>query len=236
MDRRDVQAGRRPDGFWHRARLQLVARLLRQEVTVSPARLLSLGCGTGTELPTLGALGPVVAVDHDRQALALLPRPAGGALTVADATALPFAAASFDIAVALDVLEHVGDDQGAMDQVLRVLRPGGLLLVTVPAHPGLFGPHDRALGHCRRYDRRALRRLLTGATDVRIRGWNSLLLPAIALRRYWQRGAAARVEAAEYPRWLDRALGAVLDLENHLVTRGWGPPAGLSWVAWGRRR
>jgi SAM-dependent methyltransferase len=236
MDRRDLQAGRRPGGFWHRARLGLVARLLQQEVTVGPSRILSLGCGTGTELAALSTWGPVTAVDHDRQALALLSRPDCSAVSLADVSALPFAAACFDVAVALDVLEHVGDDHRAVDQVLRVLRPGGLLLVTVPAMPGLFGPHDRALGHCRRYDRQAVRRLLAHTAGLQVRGWNGLLLPAIALRRYGQRGAAARIEAAEYPSWLDRALGGVLNLESCLLARGWGPPLGLSWVAWGRRR
>ena len=71
-------------------------------------------------------------------------------------TALPFAEASFDAVVLGEVLEHVPDDGAAVAEVARVLRPGGVLALSVPAHPRLYGPSDRWAGHVRRYRRAGL--------------------------------------------------------------------------------
>lgn len=69
----------------------------------------------------------------------------------------------FDTAVYVNVLEHVEHDVAEMATVHRLLRPGGHLLIWVPALPGLMSKYDRALGHFRRYTRRTLRELIAGA-------------------------------------------------------------------------
>lgn len=69
----------------------------------------------------------------------------------------------FDAVVATDVLEHIQDDQAALAKLARLARPGGLVIVTVPAMPWLFGYHDRMLGHFRRYTKATLRTLIEGA-------------------------------------------------------------------------
>jgi SAM-dependent methyltransferase len=91
----------------------------------------------------------------------------------ADVTCLPWSDGSFAAAIAGEVLEHVADDARAARELCRVLRPGGRLIVTVPAGPRRFSPADAAAGHVRRYDRAGLGRLLVdaGLVDVTVRGW-----------------------------------------------------------------
>jgi len=67
-------------------------------------------------------------------------------------TALPFAAASFDLVCALDIIEHVDDENGALAEISRVTKPGGTLLVSTPLHPSRWTPFDDFVGHKRRYE------------------------------------------------------------------------------------
>jgi SAM-dependent methyltransferase len=110
-------------------------------------RVLDVGCGNGRHAFEAYRRGArVVAFDLDRQELAAVtglcgamrlegevPPGAGSAAVSGDATVLPFADSSFDKVIAAEVLEHILDDQRAMNELARVLRPGGVLAVTVPA-------------------------------------------------------------------------------------------------------
>jgi SAM-dependent methyltransferase len=100
-------------------------------------------------------------------------------------TSLPLARESFDAVIASDVLEHIADDRSAVAEVARVLRPGGVFLFTVPAHPWLWSGHDEALWHQRRYRRAGLKRLLAEAGfELRwLSYWNAVLFPVVAMHR-----------------------------------------------------
>src|SRR5262249_44151658 len=106
-------------------------------------------------------------------------------------SALPYASGSFDIALSLDVLYHraVPDDEAAARELARVLRPGGLLILNLPAYDRLRGAHDEAIHTARRYCRRRVVCLLSaaGLKPVRVAYWNSLLLPAAAASRLLSR-------------------------------------------------
>ena len=96
---------------------------------------------------------------------------------------------AFDLAVALDVLEHVRDDDGALRELARVIAPGGRLLVTVPQYGWLWGEHDVLAHHHRRYTRSLLleRAAAAGLQAERVTSFNTMLLPAIAAARSRQR-------------------------------------------------
>jgi SAM-dependent methyltransferase len=169
--------------WWFRGRravyLGLIAELLG---TSRPRRALDLGAGVGGFVEGLRELcDDVVAVDVDARGLADCRRRGARPLRAAG-SALPFADGSFDLVCLFDVLEHLADDSAALVEVARVLRPGGLCFLSVPAWPLLFAENDRVAQHHRRYRRGALARQCARAGLVVERNThtNALLFPLIA--------------------------------------------------------
>jgi SAM-dependent methyltransferase len=158
-DLRKIQARH----FWFVARNRVIGAVASTLLPESASRILEVGCGSGSVLPTLAGLpsaGLVVGLDLYREALA-----AGAArhvLVQADATALPFGA-EFHLAGCFDVLEHMDDDIAVAAGICRAIRRGGWLLVTVPAGPGLWSAFDEAAMHRRRYTEPGLRAMLQTA-------------------------------------------------------------------------
>ena len=151
--------------WWFRHRRRIVTALLDQEVPSPPgpdARALDVGCGTGGNLETIARRG-YMTVGGDRSPLALeLARRSHreARLVCVDANRLgdSFAADSFDLVTVLNVLYHewIADEGDVLDQIRRVLRPGGWLLLTEPAFESLRRRHDRIDAGLRRYSRRRL--------------------------------------------------------------------------------
>lgn len=146
--------GTKPEfvGPRHELRERLLLDLF---LSASPGQtVLNAGAGQGSFSLRLARLGfEVTSIDGSRAAVAVLRDRLPGPVEHADVTAMPFADESFDAAVLGEVLEHVPDDARALSEVARVLRPGGVLAVSVPANPARFGPSDRWAGHLRRYSR-----------------------------------------------------------------------------------
>jgi SAM-dependent methyltransferase len=118
------------------------------------SRVLNAGAGLGSFSRALEAHGfEVTSTDVSEQALTLLRDKLRGPVIRADLTALPFEDAEFDAAVLGEVLEHIEDDAVALRETARVVRPGGVVAISVPANPAWFGPSDAWAGHIRRYRR-----------------------------------------------------------------------------------
>jgi SAM-dependent methyltransferase len=153
---------------WFRARNQIIAAVLRWATASLPPgyTALEIGCGTGNVLRVLNeshGAGKVVAIDRSfggfRYARQRAPQ---SALVQADMHRAPFKI-RFDLIGMFDVIEHLADDVGALRDVTRLLRPGGKLVLTVPAHMGLWSYADEFAGHYRRYARRELTEKLARA-------------------------------------------------------------------------
>ena len=153
---------------------------------------------------------------------------------------LPYDEASFDLVAALDVLEHVEDDGASAHALVSLVRPGGWLIVTVPAHQALWGTHDRRLHHLRRYGRRQLLDLFAGCDVdlVRTTPFNIVLSPLAIIYRVGERtlGMDFGNQERNLLGPLNAALGALFRLESMLIRRGMPIPFGLSYVAVFRRR
>jgi SAM-dependent methyltransferase len=202
-------------------------------------RLLDNGCGTGGMLRYLAARGRAVGVDLSPDAVG--PAHAGGAAVArAELLALPFPDATFDLVTSFDVIYHrwVTSDAAAVREMARVLRPGGLLLLRVPALKLLWGAHDEAVHSRHRYTRGEVRALLSaeGFDLLRATYANSLLLPLLAARRTLDRLAGRHGSDVEFlPAPLERTFAAALRLEARLVRRV-SLPLGASVFALARKR
>jgi SAM-dependent methyltransferase len=202
-------------------------------------RLLDAGCGTGYNLLALASLGEPLGVDLSSDAIRFC-RERGVRVARAGLLALPFAAASFDAVTSFDVIYHawVEDDGAAVAEMARVLRPGGLLLVRVPALEALRGAHDAEVLTRRRYTRPELERLLRGAGLELVRSTyaNSLLLPLLYARRTLDRLLAREGSDVGFlPAPLERLFRAAFGVEAALVRRGLALPLGASVLALARK-
>jgi len=204
-----------------------------------PLRLLDAGCGTGYNLVLLARYGRAVGIDLATEALAFC-RGRGVKAARASLLALPFAEAVFDVVVSFDVIYHawVTDDRAAVAEMARVLRPGGLLLVRVPALEALRGAHDVEVQSRHRYTRKELASLLAGG-GLRVERstyCNSLLFPVLLARRTLDRlTGRAGSDVGFLPAPLEWAFARALRAEAALIRRGLSLPVGASVVALARR-
>lgn len=153
--------------FWFRARNAVLEHIVQSEVASLPAgyRVLEVGCGTGYVLRMLQRVcsrGLVVGVDLYLQGLMLAKQRSGARLVQARIEAPPFRE-PFDLVGLFDTLEHISDDQAALTHVHSLIRPGGALLLTVPAYQRLWSDFDVEAQHCRRYEPALLARRLQDA-------------------------------------------------------------------------
>lgn len=203
-------------------------------------RLLDAGCGTGYNLLELGRLGHATGVDLSTDAIAFC-RERGVRALRASVLALPFAEATFDAVTSFDVIYHawVTDDRAAARELARVLRPGGVLLVRVPALRALWGAHDAEVQSRHRYTRPELVALLesAGLLVARATYCNSILFPVLFGRRTLDRVLAREGSDVGFlPRPLEWAFGKALIAEAALVRAGASFPVGASVVALARKR
>jgi SAM-dependent methyltransferase len=225
--------------WWFVGRRKLFLRVLEQRFPpgARPIQVLDYGCGTGAFLEHLERFGTVNAVDADPSAVSFCHQRGRPEVLVAPPGApLPFEDQAFDLVTTLDVIEHIDDDTAALAELRRVLRPGGLLLVAVPAFRFLWGKQDEVSHHRRRYTARTLRRALAeaGFGVDRTTYFNTLLFPPIAVvrlgRRLLRRPGAQQSDFELGPARLNGVLGAVFGAEAGLVAR-WSLPFGVSLLA-----
>jgi SAM-dependent methyltransferase len=215
------------EGWWFRGKADIVRSLLPPPS--GNASVLDVGCGWGAIASVLRPWGRVLGVDRSEAACEEAER-RGVEVVRGSAESLPVESGSMDIVLATDVLEHLDDDVAAARELQRVLKPGGLALVTVPAYKWLFGAHDRALEHRRRYTKQTIRSAIEagGLEPERITHFNTLLLPLGLPARLARRRGTARAESAhQAPGPLNGFLYRVFRSERALLRRI-DLPVGLS--------
>ncbi|HYL70762.1 MAG TPA: class I SAM-dependent methyltransferase [Steroidobacteraceae bacterium] len=120
---------------------------LVQSLLPSCRHRLEVAPGLRPRLPLAGTQ----FVDISVPALAKL-RACGAQVVQSEVSSLPFPAASFDLVCALDIVEHVDDDEGVLAELARVARGGATVLLSTPLHPAMWTPFDDFVGHRRRYE------------------------------------------------------------------------------------
>jgi SAM-dependent methyltransferase len=230
---------------WWKARARLALRLL-QRIGISPtSSVLDAGCGWGVTLDSLEAAGyTATGLDISREALDRLDGPRRR-LVLADLTKpLPAeAAAAFDAVLALDVIEHVDDDRAVVATLSNLVRPGGAVVVSVPALPALYSDFDRVQGHRRRYTPSSLEAAFEGTLlgPLRTFWWGAWMVPVLALHRR-PAGMSGTSPVDVYRSYLrlprqpvPAAMAFAFRLEEGAAIRGWCP-TGTSLFAVARRK
>jgi SAM-dependent methyltransferase len=226
--------------WWFRGRRRILEAVLRREVSDRRVlRIASLGCGPARGVEWLAeipiARSRVVGIDLDPGHGRARGRDVD--FVAARLEALPLAGGAFEMVVALDVLEHLVDDAAGLEEAGRLVAPGGLLVVTVPALPSLWGRQDEVSEHYRRYTRRSLLDLFAraGLHRPRITHFNTLLFAPVAAVRWTRRAlgtssAGGSDFAKNRPGLLNDLLAHLFAAERHLVGRV-PLPAGVSLLA-----
>jgi SAM-dependent methyltransferase len=186
--------------FWYQARNGFISSWLGRLYPGAKGDLaiMDLGCGCACELESLKKFGSVKGLEVNRES-AEIARSKGVEVVVSDIAEADIGGDVYDLVAALDFLEHVKDDRAVLAKIHASLKPGGRALIMVPAHAFLFGPHDRAMGHWRRYSLKELKEKLAAAgfRDVKIGYWNVLLFPFIFIWRLVKRMVVPKAAATQ---------------------------------------
>ena len=225
--------------WWYRGRRRIIGAELDRLPLPPGAEVLDAGCGSGRTLEELARYGEVHGIELDEGAASVARERGCGEVLVGRLEELPWGDGYFDLITCLDVIEHTPDDRVTLRELRRVCKPGGFLLVTVPAYQGLWSTHDVANHHYRRYSRGRLRAAAeeSGWRVRRMTSFNGLLLaPAAGVRladrrRLRQPNGDYKPELTLGPEWLNAALEQPLRLEARWLRGGRTMPAGLSLLA-----
>jgi SAM-dependent methyltransferase len=186
--------------FWFAARNDIILRAIRRTIgPLTGQRLLDVGCGTGYVLRALEQAGADAwGIDMHVEALRLARQKVDGPLVWSPAARLPFVE-DFDVVSLFDVIEHAADDVAVLLEARRVLRPGGSIVITVPAGPEYWTRYDSVIGHKRRYTRTSLGAALrrSGVTATAVQYFNCTLAVLQRLQRWLSGANASDADAQE---------------------------------------
>lgn len=214
------------DAMWYyRALHRHVLRSLTGQLPSGPAAVLDAGCGTGGLLRRLQAARPdwrLTGLDFSPLACALARERTHATLLEGSIDKLPFADGVFDAVISCDVVCQVTAPELAVREFARTLKPGAVVVMTMPAYQWMYSYHDRAVGNLRRYSRLEVAALLrsAGLTVLQDTYWNMLPFPLAVARRKLLPPAAPTSDVHLFPRPIEAGFNALMGLEH-----GW-----LSWV------
>ena len=227
--------------FWYRGMGQLIMDFLKIYLKI-PAKILDAGCGTGSRAEECHIYGKVTAIDINNTALKLANKKNIHQVRKADICDLPFDQNTFDAVLCLDVLYHrsVKNDLLALKECLRVLKPGKIILLRVPAFEFLRGSHDIVVYTRKRYSASEIRKLLllSGFKIKRLTYSNMLLSIPLMAKRLYERFFIAdhnsHSDSELPPEFINRFFFKIILLENQIL-RYMNLPFGSSVIAIGEK-
>lgn len=230
--------------FWFVGRRRIFFHLIDRELGGrTDATILDVGCGAGGMLEPLARYGDVTGVDMQQELVDFCHERGFPNVVLGDAYDLPAADGTVDLLTLFDTIEHVPDDARVLTEVHRVLKPGGIVFISVPAYQFLYANNDRVAHHERRYTGPRLRARLTaaGLQPIQVTYFNTFLFPAIlpavlakkALERLSDPGDRTNLSHTMNP-VMNRALAATMSAERRILARR-SFPFGHSIIAIARR-
>ena len=225
--------------WWHRGRLYLIDKLVKAYFPKQkePRKFLEVGCGTGATLKVLSKFGHITGIDISKKAVAHCRKKGFKDIILGDINSLNLRGYknSLDAVFALDVLEHIQDDGEMMTRAKKMLKEGGLFIITVPAHKFLWSEHDEALHHKRRYHSLEITQKLedAGLEVVKKSYFVFFAFAPIVFFRTWNsifgRSAYPKTSYVILPKILNDLATNFLKLETKMLQRK-GIPIGTTLV------
>ncbi len=232
--------------WWFRARQEIIrSQVIRLAGERRDLNILNVGVATGASSVMLAEFGKVKSIEYDGDCFAFVKEKLDIDIEQGSILELRFDANSFDLVCAFDVIEHVEQDELAVQELMRVCKPGGFVLVTVPAFMSLFGKHDIVNQHFRRYEMDGLKRLFMGRGEITYASYfNAILFIPIYMGRMlgkwfprlFKREGSGSDFGLVKSQLLDKIFYAIFISENVLLKKKIKFPFGVSaLLSWGKK-
>jgi ubiquinone/menaquinone biosynthesis C-methylase UbiE len=228
--------------WWFIGRRDIIFGLIKDHRR--DVEILEIGCSGGVLIEFLNKQGflKLHGIDIDERAIEICRQRGIKQVMVADAQETGFKEEQFDVLIASDVLEHIKDEDKALREWYRILKPGGTLIIFVPAFQFLWSNHDEVNRHFRRYSKSALVKILekNSFKTEKVSYWNFSLFFPISLFRLFQKFLSANRKRAsaqlyEFNTLINKTLEYILRLENNFLSTGINLPIGVSLFIIGRK-
>lgn len=208
--------------WWYRVRRQMVHDIISKYFKEKHSlKILDTGCGTGGLLHELTQYSDVQGIDFSEKAVNFCKERGFNNVTVGDITNISYTENSFDIVLALDVIEHISNDNKALSEIHRVLKPGGKAIIFVPTFMFLWGITDELSQHFRRYTLPELKMKATAQGLITVRGsyFNSLLFIPIAVLRILVRMFRIKIRSENElgSKFTDKLLYSIFNIESKIL-------------------
>jgi SAM-dependent methyltransferase len=229
--------------WWFIGRRKIVSQKLQKYADDKGRKMLAdLGCGSGANLMLFSEFFDVVGVDVSYNRLLYCKEKGLRNLIQSDVCLLPFKDGVLDVVAALDIIEHIENDEHLLSSIQRMLKHEGVLILTVPAYQFLLSPYADA-GHKRRYSKRELRKRIEkgGYKILEIGYFNSMLFPLMMIERFYQKfilkkGKPFDVVLKRLPGWLNKTFTVIFKCEAAIIAHGLNMPFGGSIYALCQKR
>lgn len=218
------------DHWWFKSKRKLISEIIGN--IRKDSVILDIGCGTGYNFVYFKHLSDsMIGIDISKEAL-LFSKKYSKNIALANSETIPFKDKSMDIVMALDLIEHVENDDSVVSEARRILKNNGTFILTVPAFNFLWSKHDEVFNHKRRYNKRQIEDLLArnGFKIEKITYWNFLLFPATLLYKFFSKNSNIK----KTNKITNTILSSILSFDNFLV-RYMNLPYGISLVSVARK-
>lgn len=211
--------------WWHISKRNTVKKMLTSFLRSKKARILDIGCGAGKTMDMLSSFGTVWGLDKSKKALSFCRERGFGHVALGEAADTGFGNNFFDCITLLDVLEHT-DENATLQEAKRILKPGGIIIMTVPAYQWLWSTWDEVLKHKKRYTKRDLEAVVkkNGLTIISSSYMYSfLLLPVFIFRKLKSQKKSYESDFSTNPALINAFFTFLSNIERHFVIRGLVP-------------
>lgn len=226
--------------WWNKGRRKILCSFIKTIQNNRVLKILDVGCGPGGTSVAFKTFGDVTGIDFSTAALKIAIK-RGLHVSKGSLLTIPIKNESFDLISALDVIEHIEEEQEVLHEIKRMLAPDGHVLITVPAFQFLWSEHDIAVSHVRRYNAPQLKKSLhdAGFTIVRMSYFVSFVFPFVAIFRLLTKSGTKKSDPKpnmhKFPKLFNVILEKVMDIEN-MILKKYNFPFGVSIICIAKKK